>query len=335
MSNIPLSKTGSSECYVDTILGRTGEAEMADYLIMARDDAGMTGDEWIRALIPKGLWGVSSNLGSATAMKTGDRAIFYWTKHRMFVADCTLAGSPEPMPSPAPNALLSGSTKLIRIASAVLWDRPLPYSTVKAQGIRIPFLPSAIFPLNPGQFDQLQALAREHQVTNEEATLHKPEWDHEFAQAVEKHNASVRSALHGQLLNMEPGDFEELVGHLLAAVGFEEVTVTKRSADGGIDVRGVLVVAGSVRTKMAVQVKRWRNNVQAPVVQRVRGSLGAHEQGLIVTTSDFSPGARDEAARVDASPVGLVNGDQLVSLLMEHELGVAKRSYDLFSLKPL
>jgi hypothetical protein len=29
----------------------------------------------------------------------------------------------------------------------------------------------------------------------------------------------------------------------------------------------------------------------APVVQLVRGSLGAHEQGLIITTSDFSAGA--------------------------------------------
>jgi restriction system protein len=36
--------------------------------------------------------------------------------------------------------------------------------------------------------------------------------------------------------------------------------------------------------------------VQAPVVQQVRGSLGAHEQGLIITTSDFSTGARSEAA---------------------------------------
>lgn len=119
-----------------------------------------------------------------------------------------------------------------------------------------------------------------------------------------------------------------------AAMGFEEVTVTKRSGDGGIDIRGLLVVAGSVRIKMAVQVKRWRNNVQAPVVQMVRGSLGAHEQGLIITTSVFSPGAREEAARPDASPVGLINGDQLVSLLIEHELGVTKRSHTLYALRP-
>ena len=70
--------------------------------------------------------------------------------------------------------------------------------------------------------------------------------------------------------------------------------------------RGTLVVGDVIRTRMAVQVKRWKHNVQAPIVQQVRGSLGTHEQGLIITTSDFSAGAREEAARPDAVPVGLM-----------------------------
>jgi restriction system protein len=57
---------------------------------------------------------------------------------------------------------------------------------------------------------------------------------------------------------------------------------------------------------MAVQVKRWQHNVQAPTVQQLRGALGVHEQGLIVTTSDFSAGARAEAAKPDRTPVALM-----------------------------
>jgi len=49
------------------------------------------------------------------------------------------------------------------------------------------------------------------------------------------------------------------------------------------------------------------------VVQQVRGSLGTHEQGLIVTTSDFSSGSRKEADRLNALPVGLMNGEKLVA----------------------
>ena len=68
------------------------------------------------------------------------------------------------------------------------------------------------------------------------------------------------------------------------------------------------------------------------MVQQVRGSLGTHEQGLIITTSDFSSGARREASRPDASPVALMNGEQLVVLLVEHNIGVTRRTHDLIDL---
>ncbi|MGI6459872.1 MAG: restriction endonuclease [Candidatus Hydrogenedentales bacterium] len=79
------------------------------------------------------------------------------------------------------------------------------------------------------------------------------------------------------------------------------------SGDGGIDVRGALVVGDVVRIKIAVQVKKWKrkNNIPAPVVQQARGSLGAHEQGLIITTRDISAGAIKEAAQPDKTPIGL------------------------------
>jgi restriction system protein len=149
---------------------------------------------------------------------------------------------------------------------------------------------------------------------------------------IEQHNAARRKALHARLLTLSPGDFEALIGKLLAALGFVEVSVTKTSGDGGIDVRGTMVVGDVIRTRMAVQVKRWRQNVQAPIVQQVRGSLGTHEQGLIITTSDFSIGARQEAESPYKTPVALMNGDQLVELLVENDIGVRRASYDLIEL---
>jgi restriction system protein len=153
-----------------------------------------------------------------------------------------------------------------------------------------------------------------------------------LAAQIEQHNAEVRRKLLSRLKDMPPDQFEALIGELLAALGFEAVTVTGRSGDGGIDVRGTLVVGDVIRTNMAVQVKRWRHNVQAPIVQQVRGALGTHDQGLIITTSDFSSGAREEAARPNAVPVGLMHGDQLVALLVEHDIGVQRTSHDLLEL---
>jgi len=113
------------------------------------------------------------------------------------------------------------------------------------------------------------------------------------------------------------------------ALGFEDVQVTRYAGDGGIDVRGTLVVGDVIRTHMAVQVKRWKGNVQAPTVQQVRGSLGTHDQGLIITTSDFSVGAREEAALPNKTPIGLMSGTQLVSLLVEHGIGVRRTPHEL------
>ncbi|MDB5297569.1 MAG: restriction endonuclease, partial [Phycisphaerales bacterium] len=150
---------------------------------------------------------------------------------------------------------------------------------------------------------------------------------------IEQHNAGVRKRLRAQIGAMPPADFEALVGTLLSRLGFADVTVTGRSGDGGIDVRGTMVTGDVVRTRMAVQVKRWRQNVQAPVVQQVRGSLGAHEQGLIITTSGFGTGARAEAERADATPVALMDGEQLVKLLVENDIGVRRARYDLIELR--
>lgn len=149
---------------------------------------------------------------------------------------------------------------------------------------------------------------------------------------IEQHNANIRKKLRKQMFAMPPAEFEELVGELLGSIGFEQVNVTGRSGDGGIDVRGTLVVSEVIRTRVAVQVKRWKKNVQSFVVQQVRGSLGTHEQGLIITTSDFSAGARDEAARSNAVPVALMNGEQLVALLVEHNIGVHRSPYDLLEI---
>lgn len=157
----------------------------------------------------------------------------------------------------------------------------------------------------------------------------------ELIELIERHNQQVRKQLHEHLHKLDPTEFEELVGELLAALGFEDVSVTEPSGDSGIDVRGTLVIGEVVRLRMAVQVKRWKYNVQSPIVQQVRGSLSTHEQGLIITTGGFSKGAIDEAAQGNKVPVSLMNGEQLVSLLIEHNIGVQRASYNLLELKEI
>lgn len=142
---------------------------------------------------------------------------------------------------------------------------------------------------------------------------------------IDSFNDKQRKVLMERMMQLNPQDFEELITTLLSKMGFSEVSRTPYGGDGGVDVRGI----------MTVQAKRWKANVQSPVVQQLRGSLGTDERGLIVTTSNFSKGARDEATRTSShTPIDLIDGDQLVSLLVEYNLGVKKNRYQLLELTP-
>lgn len=151
---------------------------------------------------------------------------------------------------------------------------------------------------------------------------------------IAQHNDRVRQEMHARIRALSAAEFEQLARTLLISMGFEAVEVSGGSGDGGIDVRGVMVTGDVIRTRMAVQVKHWKKTVEPAVVREVRGSLGTHEQGLIITSSTFSKSARQEAERGNATPVGLMDGEQLVALLIEHEIGVRRRQENILELEP-
>ena len=150
---------------------------------------------------------------------------------------------------------------------------------------------------------------------------------------VQQHHEDVRKKLKVKLMALKPEEFEELISRLFREIGFREVSRTRLSGDGGIDVRGTMVTGGVISTELAIQAKRWKRNVQAPIVQQVRGSLGAHEQGCIVTTSDFSAGAREEARKMDKAPIALIDGKELINLMLEYEVGVRRKEVPLFEVQ--
>ena len=117
-------------------------------------------------------------------------------------------------------------------------------------------------------------------------------------------------------------------------MGFEEETiqVTTYGGDGGIDVRGVLNAAGITEVNAAVQAKRWKRNIQAPAVQALRGSLTVHEQGIFITTSRFSKGAKAEANAPGKAPISLIDGNRLLELLIHHRIGVTAEEHTVYSL---
>lgn len=151
--------------------------------------------------------------------------------------------------------------------------------------------------------------------------------------AVDRKNQEVRTRLRELLGETHPQAFEELIGELLVAIGFEDVIVTRYVGDKGIDLRARLVVGGVTNVRTAIQVKRYTSgSIGAPAVRELRGGLGPHERGLIITLSSFSKDAQREAAELDRSPISLVDGQQLIELLIANEVGVTSSNVTILEL---
>ena len=152
-------------------------------------------------------------------------------------------------------------------------------------------------------------------------------------QAIDRHTDLIRRQLREAILGLSPRDFELLVVRVLQEIGFE-VEHTGQTGDGGIDADAVLSLGGLTAVSTKVQAKRWTHNVGGRTVRELRGALRVDERGLIITTSNFSADAQKESQAEGKTRIGLMSGDQLVNLCLDHQIGVTARAVTLFKLDP-
>src|SRR5258708_11668519 len=138
-------------------------------------------------------------------------------------------------------------------------------------------------------------------------------------------NPDIKRELKHQLLAMSARSFEFFAGEFLVYAGLEAVSDTRYIGDGGIDALGNLI-AGRLRIPIGIQVKRHRNNVQRPDIDKFIVALSGHfSEGMFMTTANYAPAALQKAA-ASIPPVLTINADQIVSLMVEHSLGLKSSS---------
>jgi restriction system protein len=126
--------------------------------------------------------------------------------------------------------------------------------------------------------------------------------------------------------NIPPDAFERLAQRLLRESGFVQVRVTGKTGDGGIDGKGVVRVGGLLSFHVIFQCKRYKGSVSASVVRDFRGAMmGRADKGLLITTGAFTRDARLEAQRDGATPIDLIDGEELVEKLKQLGIGVDVR----------
>lgn len=134
---------------------------------------------------------------------------------------------------------------------------------------------------------------------------------------------NYRDEVAEKLQAMSPAGFERFCQRLLRESGFQEVSVTGRSGDGGIDGSGVIQVNALVSFKVLFQCKRYVGTVVPSQVRDFRGAMmGRADKGIILTTGSFTSDARKEAVRDGVPAIELVDGIKLISMLEQLELGL-------------
>lgn len=144
---------------------------------------------------------------------------------------------------------------------------------------------------------------------------------------------TVRESVRDLLLDIDPYAFEHVIQQLLDAMGYIDTEVTLATHDKGVDVLGTIKV-GITEVREVIQVKRQRSNVYRPVLDQLRGSLHRFDavRGTIITIGGFAKGTRQAAFEPGASPITLIDGETLVQLLIEHNIGVKKKRLEFWEL---
>ena len=124
-----------------------------------------------------------------------------------------------------------------------------------------------------------------------------------------------------------PAFFERLIVNLLLGMGYggsaaDAGRAIGRSGDDGVD--GVIDQDALGLDRVYIQAKRYAagNSIGAGAIRDFFGSLDRHKatKGLFVTTSTFSPSAR-ETTEFLSKRIVLIDGENLAKLMIRYNVG--------------
>jgi restriction system protein len=174
------------------------------------------------------------------------------------------------------------------------------------------------------------------QISTSDTLTSVTEDDEESLEAPEEHITQIinvaHQALAAELINTiktcDAAFFETLVVQLLLKMGYggsrqEAGKAVGRSGDGGID--GIINEDRLGLDAIYLQAKRWEGSVGESPIRDFKGALDAKgaQKGVFITTSTFTPAAKQAAHTSRSYKIVLIDGARLAELMIEHNLGVS------------
>ena len=140
-------------------------------------------------------------------------------------------------------------------------------------------------------------------------------------------NEQITQTLREELFSLSFHAYEECLRQLLVSLGYADVKLmgcragTRKTTHGGLDVQAYTEV-GLTRLSIVAQVKQYREPVPRRFVDELRGAMlrAGAGQGILITTSTFSQAAKKAVAVDRTAPIRLIEGEELVSLLIQNRI---------------
>jgi restriction system protein len=143
----------------------------------------------------------------------------------------------------------------------------------------------------------------------------------------------IRTELAANLLSrlkeVPPERCERIIVQLMLKLGYggprpDAGETLGKTGDGGVD--GIIRQDRLGLDSIYLQAKRWSGNSVGTA--DINGFIGAlttrgASKGVLITTSTFSESAKKIAANVHHLKLSLIDGEELATLMIDHDLGVA------------
>ena len=154
------------------------------------------------------------------------------------------------------------------------------------------------------------------------------------ATSLEEAEESARADLLTYMADTPPYRFQDLVGKLLEAMGYNVVWIAPKGPDGGLDLLAQSDPLGVTGPRIKGQVKRRPDNKVGPEELRSFLSLiEANDVGVFISLGGFTRDA-ERHARVSSRRVTLIDGEGLLDLWVEHYASLDEDGRQLLPVKP-
>lgn len=152
---------------------------------------------------------------------------------------------------------------------------------------------------------------------------------------VYQNEAEVKRRIISEIKALSSQEFEQFCVSLLRLLGYQELQVTGKGADGGIDGHG-LFRQGVVTIRSAFQAKRWKTTpVGRPEIDKFRGAIqGDYDHGVFLTTARFTRDAEAASIKKGAISLLLLDGEAIAETMIRSGIGVLRRPIHLLDIDP-